>query len=93
MKVELEVHEIEKIAEQVAERLKPVLIKAKGKHDSEDILFDVSELMEYLKVSDKWVYARTRSRKIPFKKVDGVLLFRKSEIDRWIEEFNSPASG
>ncbi len=50
----------------------------------EDHYFGVAELAEYLNVSRKWLYKRTSQRTIPFSKIDGTLLFKKSLIDEWV---------
>lgn len=82
MKVELEDHDIEAIAQRVAELVRPLTsIKEQKK---EDKIFDVNELAEYLGVKKKWIYERKRFNEIPAFKVKGKLKFSKAEIDEWL---------
>lgn len=81
---------VDLIADKVIEKLKPV-IASNGKHDTEDVIFDVSGLSKYLNVSHKWIYERTQFKEIPFLKIKGLLRFRKSAIDKWINSYNVPA--
>ena len=53
MKIELEVDDIKRIAEKVAERLEPLLKQNPKSNDNE--LMDVKGLAEYLKVKESWV--------------------------------------
>ena len=80
MKAEFETGDIEAIAQRVVELLRP-LLSSNGKHE-DDVIFDVRGLAEYLKVSTKWIYERTQFKEIPFKKIKGLLRFRKKDIDR-----------
>ncbi|MFZ5988085.1 MAG: helix-turn-helix domain-containing protein [Bacillota bacterium] len=89
MKIDLEHQDIEPIAQRVIELLKPIL-KDNGKLEQENIIFDVKGLCSYLKVSDKWVYERTHLKEIPYLKVNGLLRFRKKDIDKWLSSFNMP---
>ncbi len=90
MKTELEPQDIEVIADKIIEKLKPILSN-NGKHDAEDIIFNVPALAEYLKVSTKWIYDRTQFKEIPHTKVKGLLRFRKKDIDKWLHSYNVPA--
>jgi excisionase family DNA binding protein len=77
---------VEQIADKVIERLKPLL---KGNNKPEDeTIFDVKGLCNYLHVSDKWIYERTHLKAIPHLKVNGLLRFRKRDIDKWLNSFN-----
>jgi len=89
MKAELEHTDIEAIAVRVAELLKP-LLSGTARHE-EDVIFDIKELADYLKVSKQWVYERTHLKEIPHLKIDGQLRFRKSDIDKWLKTFNVPS--
>ena len=89
MKAELETGDIEAIAKRVVELLRP-LLSNNGKHE-DDVIFDVVGLSQYLRVSTKWIYERTQFKEIPFKKIKGLLRFRKKDIDRWIDSYNVPA--
>ncbi len=90
MKTELEPQDIEAIAGKVIEKLRP-LISSNGKHDREDVIFDVPGLAKYLHVSRKWIYERTQFKEIPHQKVKGLLRFRKKDIDKWLNSHNVPA--
>lgn len=90
MRTELESQDIEAITLRVVELLKP-LLSGNGRHEAEDIIFDVKCLCDHLHVSDKWVYERTHLKEIPHLKVNGLLRFRKKEIDKWLNSFNVPA--
>jgi excisionase family DNA binding protein len=81
---------VDQIAQRVIELLKPILVGI-GKHDTDDVIFDVKSLKEYLKVSDKWIYERTHLKEIPHLKVDGLLRFRKKDIDKWLSSYIVPA--
>lgn len=91
MKVQFEQEDIQAIAQAVTGMLKP-LISGNGRHETEDTIFDVKGLCDYLHVSDKWVYERTHLKEIPHLKVNGLLRFRKKEIDKWLNSFNVPAA-
>jgi len=52
----------------------------------DNTVFSVFEVAKYLHVSPDTVRRRIREKKIPFYKVGINPLFRKSVIDRWIEE-------
>ena len=81
MKIELEVSDIERIAERVVEQLKPMF---NNSHDSKgDELMDVKGLIKYLKVKESWVYEKVHTRQIPFRKVGKFPRFPKKHIDLW----------
>lgn len=51
-------------------------------------LMDLGELTEFLRVPDHWVYRRTAKGHpdpLPFVKVGGLLRFRRSEIEAWLD--------
>ena len=50
-----------------------------------DQLLTVQEICDLRKVKKTYVYWLTRQRKIPHIKIQGILRFRKSAIDRWLE--------
>lgn len=54
MKVEFYPQDIEAIARQVVEAIRPMLLAGKDKKD--DAIFDVQGLADYLKVHPSWVY-------------------------------------
>lgn len=90
MKTFLEPEDIQAIATAVLCALKP-LIAGNGTRDVEDVIFDVRDLVDYLKVSKQWIYERTHLKEIPHLKIDGQLRFRKKDIDKWLSTFNIPA--
>jgi excisionase family DNA binding protein len=73
------------IAMQVAKILTPMITRT-NKHSNEDRLFDVPSLAEYLGVSKDWVYKQVAQQGIPHVKTDRLVRFRKSAIDRWLED-------
>lgn len=79
---------VDLIADKVIERLKPILV---GKNEDKDTIFDIDTLSEYLKASKKWIYERTHLKEIPHLKINGLLRFRKKDIDKWLNSFNVPA--
>jgi excisionase family DNA binding protein len=89
LKVEFETGDIEAIADKIIEKLRPLI--SNGKHEAEDTILDVQGLAEYLNVSQKWIYERTQFKEIPFKKIKGLLRFRKRDIDKWLDSYNVPA--
>jgi len=90
MKIELEVSDIERIAEKVAEQLKPLFSNSHNPKDDE--LMDVKGLAEYLKVKESWVYEKIHTKQIPFQKAGRFPRFRKKQIDKWLENPYSSAS-
>jgi len=92
MKTELEVTDIQAIAAAVAEFMKPQFANLKT-GEADDRIMGVPELSEYLGMSDKWVYDQTAQNRIPFFKLGSITKFRKSEIDKWMRKFDTPAVG
>lgn len=84
MKTLLEPEDIEAIAEKVIEKLKPLII-SNSRHDTEDRVFTVEQLSEYIGLSKQWIY--NNKKNIPHFDRKRKPLFRKSEIDRWLETF------
>ncbi len=91
MKNELEPQEIEAIAQRVAEILRPILGR-NSKTETENMIFDLPALAEYLKVSTKWIYERTHLKEIPYIKIGGQLRFNRKEIDKWLQAGKIPAA-
>lgn len=50
-----------------------------------DRLLTIQEVCELLKVKKTYVYGLTHKRKIPYIKIQGILRFRQSAIDRWLD--------
>ena len=84
MKTELERGDIEAIAKEVVELVRPLLTR-NTKMES-DTIFDVKGLADYLKVDASWVYNRVHLKAIPYFKCGKYTRFRKSAIDKWIEQ-------
>jgi excisionase family DNA binding protein len=83
MKIELEIDDIERIAEKVVEQLSPLLKQNSKGSDNE--LMDVKGLANYLKVKESWVYEKIHTKKIPFQKAGRFPRFRKKHIDKWLD--------
>lgn len=79
----LDENEINAIAKEIAETIKPLLKDSKV--PDEDKVLDVKALAEYLKVPQSWVRKKVASGKFPHFKSGKYLRFKKSKIDKWIE--------
>lgn len=77
---------VDQIAERVIEKMKPV-IAGNGKHDPNDRWLNVKQLSEYIGMSCQWIY--NNKNKLPHSNISNKPLFRKSEIDRWLESFRA----
>jgi len=72
--------------------LSPTQRKYKTKDD--DIVFNITQISEYLNVSSKWIYEQTHLKTIPhYKMGNKQLRFRKKEIDRWLDGQKVPPAG
>jgi excisionase family DNA binding protein len=89
MKSIFEQEDVQDIVSAVIEALKPFL-SGKKENGSDDTVFDVPGLCEYLHVSNKWVYKRTHLKEIPHYKMEGVLLFKKHEVEKWLAGYRMP---
>ncbi len=83
MKIELEVDDIQTIANKIIQEIKPLLKELHIPKNNEWL--GVKELSKYLKVKESWIYEKTYKKEIPFKKAGKFPRFRKSHIDLWIE--------
>lgn len=81
MKTELEQQDIEAVARKVVEMLRPLIMPTR----SDDAVFDKDGLAEYLHVDKSWVDKQITNRAIPFFKAGKYTRFKKSHVDRWIE--------
>ena len=90
--MELEDKDIDRIAERVFEKQKPVLhsLKKQSVNSGNHSLFTVKTLAKYLEVSDQWVYERVHLKEIPYIKVGKHVRFKKADIDRWLESLKVP---
>jgi len=77
----------EEIAQKVARRIKPLPL---SNESSQDTLFTVKSLSEFLEVSPQWIYDRVRLNKIPFYKDGKFLRFSKSKIIKWLDTLENP---
>lgn len=59
----------------------------------EDRLLTVKEAAHYLGYKKGTVYNKVSAGKIPHFKLGTTLRFRRSELDRWIEERDAEAKG
>ena len=66
------------------------MLSGNGKHE-DDIVFDVQRLAEYLTVSKQWIYERSHLKEIPHIKKQGLLRFRRRDIDKWLDSDKIPA--
>jgi excisionase family DNA binding protein len=83
MKTTLEKEDIEAIATEVLNMVKPLLVSNGG---AEDTIFDVKGLAEYLRVEESWVYQKIHSGELPHYKMGKYPRFRKSIIDDWLQQ-------
>ena len=59
---------------------------------ADDTIFTVESLAKYLSVSEQWIYERVQFKEMPYIKVGKFLRFRRSAIEKWLEEQSTPAS-
>jgi len=71
---------IERIAERVIDKLRPLLPTAPRTDD--DTIFDVKGLADYLKTTEAWVRDQARNGSIPCFKSGKYWKFHKRQIDR-----------
>lgn len=70
---------------QIAERAAEIVLERQGDH-TDDRWLTVAEAAEHLRCSRNRVYQLVSARRIPFSKDGSRTLFRRSQIDRWVEE-------
>jgi excisionase family DNA binding protein len=85
MQSTLEKEDLTAIAKEVSKLLAP-LFKKTEQGSGNDTIFNLKELSEYTKLSTTWIYRQTSERKIPFIKAGRYVLFKKTDIDNWLEE-------
>jgi excisionase family DNA binding protein len=89
MRANLELEDIQAIAERTVELLKTYL--SSRVEYQQDIVFDVPGLCKYLQVTPRWVHERTHLKEIPhYKFSNKYLRFRKKDIDKWLESLKTP---
>ena len=75
------------IVQDVVKALKPLLVKGRPEDDP---LMTLEECSKYLGVKEQWLYKRVSFKEIPYIKAGRFLKFKKSEIDRWLEDNSIP---
>jgi excisionase family DNA binding protein len=85
MLAKFEKYDIQLLAKELLRELMPIL-KGSEKPSGKEVVFDVKQLSEYLNVPDTWVYRQTCDHNIPYYKLGKYPRFKKSEIDKWLEE-------
>lgn len=78
VKYEFPAELIERVAERAAELLNQ-------QTQADDAWLDVGEAAEYLRCPTSRIYALTSAGKIPHHHDGSRLLFRRSELDEWVE--------
>ncbi len=61
--------------------------------NSEETLWDVEEVAKYLKVSKDTIYRWIETKQMPTVRVGKKWLFRKEEIDAWLDSMKSTSNG
>jgi excisionase family DNA binding protein len=85
MQSTLEKEDLTAIAKEVSKLLAP-LFKKTEQGSGNDTIFNLKEISEYIKLPKSWIYRKTSDRTIPFIKAGRYVLFKKPEIDKWLEE-------
>lgn len=72
----------------IQESIRKVLLEEKNHNPSQSVdeIFALPEAVVYLKISKPTMYRFTSKRLIPFNKVGKKLLFRKSDLDQWLNQ-------
>jgi excisionase family DNA binding protein len=83
MKLELEIKDINQIAQEVAKLLKPQL-NGNSNGSVNDSILDPDQLSTYLKIPKSKVYKDVQNNALPYFKHGKYLRFRKSDIDKHI---------
>jgi excisionase family DNA binding protein len=83
MKTQLEEEDIQAIAAAVVEKLRP--FSSGVQHDTSDRWLTVKKLSEYMGMSLQWIYNNKHS--LPYVNMGDKPLFRKSEMDTWLEQY------
>lgn len=72
--------------EQIAERAAEMVAKQQGGRSVADAWLSVAEAADYLRCSTGRIYQLVSARRVPFEKDGSRTLFRRSSLDRWVEE-------
>ena len=73
------------LVEQIAERAAELVAEKQGGTADGDGWLTVAECADYLRCSTGRVYQLVSARRIPFEKDGSRVLFRRSELDRWVK--------
>ncbi len=73
------------LVERIAERAAEIVAKRAGDGEA-DAWLTVAECAEHLRCSTGRIYQLVSARRIPYSKDGSRTLFRRSQIDAWIEE-------
>jgi hypothetical protein len=84
MKTLLEPDDIKSIAETITEMLLPA-ISENSKYGADEKWLNVKELSGYISMSPQWIY--NNKSKLPHVNINSKPLFKKSEVDHWLESF------
>lgn len=86
MKAELTLPQelVDQITDKVVEKLKPI-IAVNGNGELRERWFNVKQLSDYIGMSRQWIY--NHKHKLPHSNINNKPLFRKSDIDYWLESF------
>ncbi|RJQ54523.1 MAG: DNA-binding protein [Nitrospiraceae bacterium] len=75
---------IDLIADRIIEKLKPV-ISGNNNHVADDRFMTVKQLSQYIGLSTQWIHNNLKD--IPHLNLGNKPLFKKSEIDLYLEQF------
>jgi len=78
--------EQQELKEMIRNAVKEVI----GELQDTDRLMTTQEAADYFRMS-RWTFAR-HSKLIPHKKLDGKVLFRKSDLDSYLEHVDDPSA-
>jgi len=90
MKIELEEKDIKAITGAILDELRPVLAHLGGKDNQDDSIMNVSGVAAYFNLRRGEILKMVRERKLPcFKIGNKIRMFRKSEVDRWMDSYKN----
>jgi excisionase family DNA binding protein len=58
-------------------------------HTTSDRLLTADEVAAMLHVTKSWVYDQTRQRRMPHVRLGRYVRYRRSAVDRWIEQIET----
>jgi excisionase family DNA binding protein len=90
MEIKLDHLDVQMIAEQIYEMLKPVITPINTKVVNE--IMNVKELAEYLKVETTWVYKQVQFKSVPHFHAGKYPRFKRKEIECWIKDQSIPSA-